>query len=858
MDHSENNPLAVFKSEVGLKFQLYNSLFTALPFHRIEKTGVLVSSFLLHCEEGFRNGLNPVAIVRTFLEQYTDYREESEFIDLLFRFVQYAERQVVLFDALEDASFSRINDMYGSGTLSHLKSEVMQHQVEPLLIKKLKDFSVRLVLTAHPTQFYPSEVLKIINDLARAIKDDNTVLVNSYLQQLGKTPFLKSKQPTPYSEAINLIWYLENAFYHSAGAIVSFLKEHFQGSLDPNHQVIRLGFWPGGDRDGNPNVKSDTAFNVSRALRSAVINCYYNEVRILKRRLTFKGVYQQVNLLLDKLYDSILKHNKKKIISQKEILNSLYRIKQTLIEMHDGLFLGHVEDMISKVELFGIHFASLDIREDSSVHSAILKSVSTHSDALPDDYPDLGKDEQMNLLARIRGKGKPGPKEPELYRNAFETIASVKKIQESNGEAGCHRYIISHTTSALNVMEVYALFVLAGWIPGRIRMDFVPLFESIEDLSNASAIIKELYENKIYRRHLYRRRNIQTIMLGFSDGTKDGGYLMANWSIYKAKEALSALSAEYGVQVIFFDGRGGPPARGGGKTHQFYASLGSNIASKEIQLTIQGQTISANFGTIDTSRYNIEQLMHAGIWNAIFSPGEPTLTTDEDKMIDYLARISYQAYKKLKTMPDFLEYLNFASPLRYYHETNIGSRPSRRKPGKLNLDDLRAVPYVGAWSQLKQNLPGYYGVGTALESIETEGKWDSVRNLYNHSLYFKTLMENCEMAMSKCFFPLTAYLADHPRYGKLWKLIYEEFERTRKYLLRLTGATELMADRPVNKMSIQMRQRIELPLLTIQQYALQKIRECEETGKRKAEKEVYEKLAMRCSFGIINAERNSA
>jgi len=196
--------------------------------------------------------------------------------------------------------------------------------------------------------------------------------------------------------------------------------------------------------------------------------------------------------------------------------------------------------------------------------------------------------------------------------------------------------------------------------------------------------------------------------------------------------------------------------------------------------------------------------------------------------------------------------------LRYYGETNIGSRPSRRKAGKLNLDDLRAVPYVGAWSQLKQNLPGYYGVGTAFERLEQKGKWDAVEHLYSHSLYFKSLMDNCEMAMSKCFFPLTAYLADHPRYGKLWILIRDEYERTRKYIMRLSGARELMSDRPVNKMSVQMRQRIELPLLTIQQYALQMIRDLEKSGTKKADKKIYEKLAMRCSFGIINAERNSA
>src|SRR6266700_3302036 len=182
MDSYSNSALQQFRNLVGIRFQLYNSLFTSLPFHRIEKTGVLLSLFLLHCEEGFRKKQSPIEIVDTFLSQYTTYRKEQESLDLLFRFIQYAERQVVLFDALEDAAFKHVNDLNGGGTL--------------------KDFSVRMVLTAHPTQFYPGEVLGIINDLSKALAEENAALINMYLQQLGKTPFLKKQKPTPYDEAI--------------------------------------------------------------------------------------------------------------------------------------------------------------------------------------------------------------------------------------------------------------------------------------------------------------------------------------------------------------------------------------------------------------------------------------------------------------------------------------------------------------------------------------------------------------------------------------------------------------------------------------------------------------------------------
>src|SRR6185295_16450919 len=218
-------------------------------------------------------------------------------------------------------------------------------------------------------------------------------------------------------------------------------------------------------------------------------------------------------------------------------------------------------------------------------------------------------------------------------------------------------YIISQCNSALNVLEVYALFTLCGWKKESLNIDIVPLFETIDDLQSAADIMKELYENKTYREHIQQRNNRQTIMLGFSDGTKDGGYLMANWSIYKAKEELTSISRQYEIDVVFFDGRGGPPARGGGKTHKFYASMGKNISNKEIQLTIQGQTVSSNFGTIDAAQYNIEQLIHAGISNDLFSNRHITLQEEEEALLQELANESFKKYSSLKNHPYFADYL---------------------------------------------------------------------------------------------------------------------------------------------------------------------------------------------------------
>lgn len=859
MPSSSSAALIQFQNLVGRKFQIYNSLFTSLPFHRIEKTGILLSLLLNFCEEGYDNNQSPLQIIEDFLGRHTSYERQEEQLDLLFRFVQYVERQVVLFDALEDAAFTIVNDMNGPGTLKGLQSEISQFGDETRLKKKLEDFSIRLVLTAHPTQFYPGSVLGIIHDLTRAIEQNNINHINMYLQQLGKTPFLKQQKPTPYDEAISLLWYLENVFYQAAGRIMSFMKTNLPESVTAENPVIRMGFWPGGDRDGNPFVRTDTTLKVAGALRESILKLYYLDVRRLKRRLTFKGVEIPLQQLELKLYNNLFVPGYKSDISKEELLDTLGQIKETLISRHNGLFLDLIESLINKVEVFGLHFASLDIRQDSSIHVRLIGEIVNKTTTLPSNYFSLSEKEKIQALIRVDALVDPGSLEDEVHRDTLEVMAAIKKIQASNGEEGCDRYVISHAETALSVMEVYGLLLMSGWQPGAMKVDIVPLFETVDDLNNAAGVMKGLYELPAYREHLQQRRNKQTIMLGFSDGTKDGGYLMANWSIYKAKEALTAVSRNYGIDVIFFDGRGGPPARGGGKTHKFYASLGKNIANEEIQLTIQGQTVSSNFGTIESAQYNIEQLINAGISNDLFASQKVILQDTEKDLIEQLAEKSLSAYLELKNHPNFLEYLGHVSPLKFYSATNIGSRPTKRgRAGKLELKDLRAIPFVGSWSQLKQNVTGYYGLGTAFKEMDEEGRWEEVKELYEKSTFIKTLVANCEMSMKKSFFPMTRFLSRHPVYGEIWNKVYDEYELTKQYIFRLTGKKELMADYPVEQLSVQMRERIVLPLVTIQQYAITKVREMEEAQIESPYKQTLEKLVMRCSFGIINAGRNSA
>ena len=860
----KQSKIARYNEHVLVKYQIYNSIFLTLPFDAINKTGVMLPLFHDMCKSGFNNKKNPTEIVDNFFNSYFKKATEKERIDVLFRCIQFIERQVVLFDAIEDAAYPIVHNMDGVGTIRNSKEKAILENKTDELKKQLEEFKVRLVLTAHPTQFYPGPVLGIITDLTEAIKANDFLTISNSLAQLGKTPFFKHEKPTPYDEAVSLIWYLENVFYHSISHIYDYIQNNLFENKQIENEIIDLGFWPGGDRDGNPFVTTEISLNVAKRLRQMVLKNYYLDIRNLKKKLTFKGVEQDISELEKVLFNNSVTPKLYSMPTQEAFLNKLETIRETLIKDHYSLYLDEINSFINKVRLFGYHFASLDIRQDSRVHhdvfTQMVKELSENGVTIfPENYLKLNKEAQTIVLSNVFGDIDVSIFKDDMVSKTLSSIKAVKTIQQNNGERGCNRYIISNNQTSINVLETFAMFNLCGY-KNNLNVDIIPLFETIDDLKNSLSVMEELYTNKAYKLHLKNRKNKQTIMVGFSDGTKDGGYLMANWAIYRAKQQLTELSRKFGISVIFFDGRGGPPARGGGRTHQFYSSLGPTIENKEIQLTIQGQTISSNFGTLDSSQYNIEQLLSAGISNEIFDHNNHIISKSDMKVMDDLSKTSYQAYVDFKNHPKFMPYLERMSTLKYYAQTNIGSRPSKRSgSNELNFSDLRAIPFVGSWSQLKQNVPGFYGVGKALKKYEENGEFDKVVQLYENSDFFKALIKNSMMSMSKSFFGLTEYMAKDEEFGEFWNLIYNEFNETKRLILKLTGYNELMQNNPVGKTSISIREDIVLPLLTIQQYALLKVQEMQSDENSSEELlQVYERMITRCLFGNINASRNSA
>jgi len=850
---------SIFNNEVVSRFELYNSLFLTLPFYKIKDTGTLLPLFIKYCEDGVNRHETPAEIIDAFFKKYTQNNSNTDVIDLLFRFIQYIERQVVLFDAVEDASFNKLNASEEQNTLlSYLKKGIDNKALNDKIEALIEDFSLRLVLTAHPTQFYPGSVLSIITDLTSAIKTNDISTINLLLQQLGKTPFFNKKSPTPVDEALSLAWYLENVFYFAAANIQTEIDRSLNDYNLESKKIIELGFWPGGDRDGNPNVHSESTIQVSKMLRQILFRCYYRDFRNLKRRITFRGVEEPIATIQDVLYKNAFDPNMETENIADFLIENLNKIKTTLIEDHNGLFADLASDLIRKVELYGSHFASLDIRQDSrvlrDVHAYCRQSKPIIS-LFPENYDSLSEAEKIKALsfksARVNYEESSDP----LVDDTLQTIAEIKQIQESNGALACHRFIISNCQQASDILQLIELFLWNGWEEDNLSIDFVPLFETVHDLADAAVIMETLYSHPFYKAHLQKRGNKQDIMLGFSDSTKDGGYLMANWSIFNAKVALTETANKHNIQLAFFDGRGGPPARGGGKTHRFYASMGKEIANKNIQLTIQGQTISSQYGSIDSAEFNIEQLINAGISAGVKEKHNILLDPLHKNLLDAMATEAYDSFVALRKHPLFLSYLERFSPLTLLSKITISSRPVKRNSGgALKLEDLRAISFVTAWSQLKQNIPGFYGMGTALKSQEELGNWDKVVKTYQESGYFKTIIDNCMMSMSKSDFSITAHFANDKEYGAFWKMLHDEFELSKTMLLKLSNHETLMENYPVEKSSIAVRERIVLPLVLIQHYALEML----QNKVTDQEQQAYEKLAIRTVYGIVNAGRNLA
>jgi phosphoenolpyruvate carboxylase len=889
---SPREPERAFDEHVATRYRLYSGLLLGLPYDLLQRVGRLLPVFAEHCRKALAQKEAPAEIVRRFFADnpsLTDVPPD----DALFLFLQMVERQVVLFDALEEASFEDTHDEAGPGSVSHLLDEILRENRRAALADLIDQTTTRIVLTAHPTQFYPDTVQGIIQDLRTALHRNDPADVERLLLQLGKTRFSNHERPSPVDEARSVLRPLEEVFYDvlpkiaARMLVVAHGREPMPRHLPP-HPNLQIGFWPGGDRDGNPFVTADVTLEVARLLKERVIASHHAAATALSRRLTFAGVHDRMLVILERLRLTWLQaadpnrtaspapafSGALPFSSARELEDHLLQLRKVIIQDHQRLFLDELDDFIIKVHLFGFHFASLDVRQSSDIFLRTLREVVEHGgDDLPLSAAERAavtqakrcQDLPFGLIERLLERDWSLPPALDqhfsaLAKDTLDVLRMVPAIQRSNGELALHRVVISHTRGPEDVMVVLLLARIVGMTPEHGCLDIVPLFESIDDLDHSQDILARLFGSPVYRTLLDHREQRQTVMVGFSDGTKDGGYLAANWSIRQAKRRMTTLGRSQGIRLVFFDGRGGPPARGGGNTHRFYRSRDANIEQWETQLTIQGQTISSNFGNPEMASYHVEQLFTANIENLLSPPHAEDPPDELVPLLSDLSARSLRAYRQLRDDPALLEFLSQGSPLPLFDHLTIASRPvSRRASDHVDLDNLRAIPFVATFSVLKMQISGFYGLGTALEEVMDNGHEAELQRLYQQSLFFRALLDNAAMSLVKSRFDITAHLERDERLGPLWCKIRDEARRVEACMLRISRQPWLLANDPLIRASIRFREEIVFPLLVIVHDAFARYNQhCRQGTQDSPEAMHARKMALKGIAAVINATRNAA
>ena len=503
--------LAEFKKSVQNKFNVYNSLFLNLPYKNIENVGMLIPLLLNQSEKGLSNGLNPKEILENFFENFVEIESEKEQIDFMFRIIQYVERQVVLYDSVEDAAFPKLHKHSSSLSLREYFQLVEKNNSWDTIWDKLSTFSARIVLTAHPTQFYTPAVLDIITNLRTLILEDKIDEIDVGLQQLGLTSLINATKPTPLDEAKNIIYTLRNVYYDAIGDMYAYIKASVGSKQFENHDIVKLGFWPGGDRDGNPFVTADITRDVMNELRLTLMKCYYNELKSLLHKLTFKDVQEPLQKLRSNLY--IAMFDSLKDIGYEDLIIPLEEIRLILIEKYQGLYLKDLERFIDKVKIFKVHFATIDIRQDHSMHTKVMVEVLKKKEFIKEELSELSEERLIDILLHENFQLEPNDYEEEIVKDTIKNILQLQTIQDKNGEEGCNRYIISNSEDIFSILFVYALFRWCGWADKKITFDIVPLFETMKGMDSAQKTMRYMFNLPEYRAHVQNRNNKQTIMV---------------------------------------------------------------------------------------------------------------------------------------------------------------------------------------------------------------------------------------------------------------------------------------------------------------------------------------------------------
>lgn len=730
----------------------------------------------------------------------------------------------------------------------------------------LEHLNVVPVLTAHPTQVQRTTMLDLTNHihvLLRKYRDVRMGLLNEqkwhnnlrrYIEIIMRTDMIREKKLKVTNEITNVMEYYNSSFLQAVTNLTEeykrLAKKH--GIDLKNPTPITMGMWIGGDRDGNPYVTAETLKKSALTQCEVIMNYYDTKVANLYREFSLStgivkvseavqemaylsednSIYREKELYRRAFYyiQTKLKNTKTYFIDQiktephyhkiEEFKHDLLAIKQSLLENKgEAMISGEFTELLQAVEVFGFYLASIDMRQDSSVHEACVAELLA-SAGIVEHYSELSEDEKCHVLLNEllydpRILSATHAKKSALLQKELEIFQTARELKDKLGDAVIKQTIISHATSVSDLLELAVMHKEVGLIDKEFaRVQIVPLFETIEDLDNSYDTMKKYLSLPIAQKWIASNNNYQEIMLGYSDSNKDGGYLSSCWTLYKAQQQLTAIGDEFGVKITFFHGRGGTVGRGGGPTYEAITSQPLRSINDRIRLTEQGEVIGNKYGNKDAAYYNLEMLVSATINRMITKKKSDTNTSNRyERIMDQIVERSYQIYRDLVFGNEhFYDYFFESSPIKAISSFNIGSRPAARKT-ITEIGGLRAIPWVFSWSQSRVMFPGWYGVGSSFKEFIDENPEENLaflRKMYKNWPFFQSLLSNVDMVLSKSNMNIAfeyAQLCEDKEVQEIYYTILDEWQLTKNVILAIEDYDDLLEENPYLRDSLDYRMR---------------------------------------------------
>ncbi len=802
-------------------------------------------------------------------------------------------------DPLPESIAEAVARLKASGVTSEEMSELIH------------DLSIEMVLTAHPTEAKRRSILSKIRRIAATLDTLNRqdllpreveafhAAIYADITAIWLTDRARTLRPTVTDEARTGLYFIDEVFWELLpelyGELDRALEKHYPG-LKAERTWLRLASWIGGDRDGNPNVTTAVTAETLRLHRGLAVEKHRPRFQELGRRLSISSrrippppelegwlesrrpfpshvAYLETRYAAEpyRLALSLLAMDLAEA-SQDNVTERLLSSTESPEQLHAAHYIEALDSIRCSVpysltvdlfrivdrqlQIFGLHAARLDIRQDSGKLRLALGEI-LRALQVTDSFEGMDELPRLSLLEKLLSEAPPALAEhPGVTPETAETWALFQllgRVQRIYGAELLGPFIISMTRGAADVLTV---LLLAKWTDCEDCLSIVPLFETLADLKAAAGILRQLFAMPVYCQHLAACGNAQMVMIGYSDSNKDGGYLAANWALYQAQEAISQVCKEMHVQLTLFHGRGGTTARGGGPTNRAILAQPPASIQGRFRLTEQGETISARYSHQEIAHRHLEQVVNAVLLAS--SPRRPqeSLPATWREAMDRMSAMAYQAYRALVFETEgFTTFWQAATPLDEIKRLQIGSRPSARQAGADSVEKIRAIPWVFSWMQSRGNLPGWFGLGNGLGAVDD---LSLLQEMYARWPFFSALLDNAEMSLVKADMQIAALYADlAPEPDQAMRclaIIQLEFERTREMILKVTGHTELMENEPTVQRSILLRNPYVDPLNYIQVMLLKRLRRLE--GQEEDAEALHEAVLLTIN-GIAAGLRNT-